>query len=74
MKVRAHIRDKQGNMIAEEMFEISDAPMYGRTPEEIEQLTNNYVQNWVRSKLDIGFDIIDPNSGMYPHVDWEKRD
>ncbi len=74
MKAKAWIRDKKGNVIADEIIELSDAAMYGRTPEEIEQLTANYISNWSRKHIDIGWDIIDPNSGMYPHIDWEKRD
>ena len=74
MKVRANIRDKQGNMIADEILELSDAAMYGREPKELESVVSLYVQSWAMKHFDIGFDIIDPNSGMYPHVDWEKRD
>lgn len=73
MKVRAKIEDAMHNVIASEIIEVSDEPLYGRTHEEIEQIVSTYVHNWSKNYITISFDIIDNNSGSYPYIDWEKR-
>ncbi len=73
MKVRAIIKDNQQHIIADEILELSDEPMYGYSNEEIEQIVSNYVDNWARKHVSISFDVIDRDSGSYPYVNWEKR-
>ena len=73
MKVRVTIRSSKYDISLTEILELSDEPMYGRTPEEIEQIVGNYVRSWERQNFNTTFDIIDRDSGEYPYIDWEKR-
>lgn len=73
MKVRVVVRSSKYDLVVTDILELSDEPMYGRSDLEIEQIVANYVRSWERQNFQTTFDIIDNDSGSYPHIDWEKR-
>lgn len=73
MRVKARILDAQHQLLAEEILELSDPPMYGRSADDIETIVSMYVNAWAMKHITIQYDIIDTNSGQYPFIDGEKR-